>query len=580
MLIGTYAYESLGDLPAVERNVRRLGELMRDPELWGLPEDRCIELLQPSRKDVFDTLHTAASVAADTLVLYFAGHGLIDPYTRELYLALEDSCEDRLDRALRYEDLRRVLAPPYAAGGPRARRKVVILDCCWSGAALDGTMAAADGILGRQADIRGTFVLTATAATRQALAPKGKPYTAFTGELIDAIVRGVPGAPELLSMSTLYDHLAESLPAKMLPPPQQGHRNSASHISLFRNRAFQPPDPPSRQPAPPLLATEDQDGARPRIPVARRRALLMAVLLATSVASGIAVREWATASDVGDCPEGRLTLTGSTAFAPLMRKAAARYASDCPDARFSFELLGGYEVQSSLNRVAQGKDSGSSQTLAFTEGEARQADPRFVRYPIAYSLYTFVVNKDAGVTGLSLDQIRKIYSGEVSNWKQVGGKDLPVRLVSRPADSSTRQILEQSVLGRPEPALTSTDCKSPDRGATHRIVRCELSSTREVLDTVPAIPGALGYSELDEASRTADLLLNLDGHAAGRQTASYYNYPFWRVTYAYANGLPSHGSLASAFLRYLTSDAGSDMLRAADRGLCSPEDRSECRPMP
>ncbi|MFE5924013.1 hypothetical protein [Streptomyces sp. NPDC056468] len=78
-------------------------------------------------------------------------------------------------------------------------------------------------------------MLTPTGETRQALAPSGASYTAFTGELIEAIEHGGPDAPELLSMSTLYDHLAASLTAKSLPLPQQRNRNTADLISLFRN---------------------------------------------------------------------------------------------------------------------------------------------------------------------------------------------------------------------------------------------------------------------------------------------------------------------------------------------------------
>ena len=141
---------------------------------------------------------------------------------------------DRPYTALRYEELRSILLSP-AGGRPSARRKVVVLDCCWSGLALGGLMRGGDLVPG--VAVEGAFVLTATAATRQALAPPGETYTAFTGELIRLLGTGVPGRPALLSMSALFEELTAALVAKSRPLPQQSNRNSAGQICLFRNRA-------------------------------------------------------------------------------------------------------------------------------------------------------------------------------------------------------------------------------------------------------------------------------------------------------------------------------------------------------
>ncbi|MET7354873.1 ABC transporter substrate-binding protein [Streptomyces mirabilis] len=110
----------------------------------------------------------------------------------------------------------------------------MILDCCWSGLALHGAMSATG--LGGLSDIGGTFVLTATSETRTALAPPGETYTAFTGELIGALEKGLPEAPPLLTMTTLYRHLYDALVAKGRPTPQQRNGNTAGAIAVARNR--------------------------------------------------------------------------------------------------------------------------------------------------------------------------------------------------------------------------------------------------------------------------------------------------------------------------------------------------------
>src|SRR5206468_182706 len=104
--------------------------------------------------------------------------------------------------------------------------------------------------------------------------------------------------------------------------------------------------------------------------------------------------------------------------------------------------------------------------------------------------------------GLSLADVRRIYRGEVTRWRQLGTglPDLPVVLVSRNADSGTRQIFQQRVLGSWERVpSTSLDCVHKDDGSAP-VTRCELDSTEKVLDKVAEVPGALGYSEVTLAT--------------------------------------------------------------------------------
>ncbi|MGW2329163.1 caspase, EACC1-associated type [Streptomyces sp. NPDC001700] len=248
VLVGAYDYRTLPGLPAVARNLEGLRGVLTDPAVWGVPPERCTVLAQPgSAQQVLDTVKEAAARATDTLFVYYGGHGLIDPHTDELYLALPDSVHDREYTALRYEYLRRAVLDP-AAG---ARRTVVVLDCCYSGRALIGRMSASDEIADRAA-VEGTCLLTASAETRAALSPPGETYTAFTGELITALGGGIPGAPDLIDMNTLYRHLHRTLAAKSRPLPQQRNRNTGGLIALARNRAAGPPMPvPVPPPLPP-----------------------------------------------------------------------------------------------------------------------------------------------------------------------------------------------------------------------------------------------------------------------------------------------------------------------------------------
>ncbi|MEV6907389.1 caspase family protein [Amycolatopsis sp. NPDC051071] len=232
VLVGVSDYTTLERLPGVENNISTLREAMTDPELWGLPEEHCVALLNPSSPDeVLDAVHRAASEATDALLFYYAGHGLLDNRF-ELYLALPGSDNERLYRAVRYDDIRReVVGTALSCYG-----KVVLLDCCYSGRALQGGMGGSVDDLADQARVDGTYLMTATAETRKALAPPGERYTAFTGALVDKLTRGLPDGPALLDMETLFHHVKADLQARHFPVPQQRSRNDGKAIALVRNR--------------------------------------------------------------------------------------------------------------------------------------------------------------------------------------------------------------------------------------------------------------------------------------------------------------------------------------------------------
>jgi len=232
VLIGTSEYESLPQLEAVAANVEHLRTLFSTEDLWGLPPENCTVLLNSEQPaEVLAAVREAAEAARDTLVVYFAGHGLRSPDNDELYLALRTTVKDRMFTALRYDDLRRELL--HAAGDVAS--KVVLLDCCYSGVAMRDTMSATDDVAER-AQIEGTYLMTASASTVLALAPKGEQYTAFTGEIIDAISTGIPDGPDLLNMEKLFWHIRGRLQSKGLPIPQQRAGNNGGMISLVRNR--------------------------------------------------------------------------------------------------------------------------------------------------------------------------------------------------------------------------------------------------------------------------------------------------------------------------------------------------------
>ncbi|MFB9185888.1 caspase family protein [Dactylosporangium sucinum] len=256
VLVGAGAYTELEPLPAVPANLRDLQALLTDPLVWGLPPSHCRVVQDPRSTDAIrDALFEACRTATDALVFYYAGHGVVDPAgVDDLYLTTPRTTLDPMHAAVRYEDVRGLIA------AARCPSKVVLLDCCYSGLALAGAMGDATRIADR-VSIDASYVMTATAETRLALAPPGERYTAFTGELIDVLRNGLPNTAELLDMDGIYWQVLHNLTGKQRPTPQARARNRGHTIAIARNRGRLTADAAAPGAGPPVH--EPPDPGRP-----------------------------------------------------------------------------------------------------------------------------------------------------------------------------------------------------------------------------------------------------------------------------------------------------------------------------
>jgi len=144
-----------------------------------------------------------------------------------------------------------------------------------------------------------------------------------------------------------------------------------------------------------------------------------------------------------DCQKGSIAIAGSTALQPLIQDAANAYMNHCPDAAI---IVNGGGSGTGLSQVVQGAvDIGSSDVLASAKLIPADAG-KLVDHVICRQGWIVVVNKDVtGIANLTVDQERQIWTAAVKNWSSVGGPDLPIILIIRPASSGTRTIFEQTI---------------------------------------------------------------------------------------------------------------------------------------
>ncbi|MDP9792949.1 hypothetical protein J2S43_001461 [Catenuloplanes nepalensis] len=259
LLVGTaqFASDAVTDLPSVANNVAVLAEALTDPSTGIVDPDRCRQLINPRAQDEFGAaLDEAVSTAGDTLIVYYAGHGLLTP-RGALHLAVANTDPARVAyTAVPIEWIRLALADSPA------KNRILILDCCFSGHAASA-MTSVPSAVTAAIDISGTFTVTSSPATSTSIAPPGDRFTAFTGELLRVLRDGIPGAGDLLSMRDIYTALVRGLHTRGMPRPQHLGTGLSGHIALGPNPARESQKPAAAQKRapsePPTVRMEKDD---------------------------------------------------------------------------------------------------------------------------------------------------------------------------------------------------------------------------------------------------------------------------------------------------------------------------------
>ncbi len=249
----------------------------------------------------------------------------------------------------------------------------------------------------------------------------------------------------------------------------------------------------------------------------------------------------ATPTGAYTCVQGSITANGSTALQPLATKVASIYQGKCSGAQINVGP-GGSKV--GLSNAANGSAQiGDSDVFA----SSSQSD--LVDHQVAVVIFALAINPDVkGVTNLSSSQILDIYTGKVSNWSQVGGPNLPIVAIERPASSGTRATFKNYIL--------NGQVEKPASGKSLTV-----DSTGTVVQTIEQTSGAIGYITTGAASTEGSKLsvLNIDGVTPSSSTVESNTYKFWNIEHMYTKGAAT--GLAAAFINYMGS---SDAKSAAD----------------
>ena len=243
---------------------------------------------------------------------------------------------------------------------------------------------------------------------------------------------------------------------------------------------------------------------------------------------------------------GAVTLAGSTSMQKLCEAMIESFEEAYPDITVTAEYTGS---GAGLEALAGGKTDIGNASRSLKDGEKQSGA---VENIVAIDGIAVITHKDSVVSDLTAQQLTDIYTGKITNWKDLGGADEAIVVLGREAGSGTRGAFEELL-------------KIEDQCAYAQ----ELDSTGGVLAKVAATPGSIGYVSLDVVDDTVKAL-SLDGVAPTEENIVAGSYKLSRpFVMATLGTIEEQNDLVKTWFHYVQSDEGQAVIKAM--GLILPQ---------
>ncbi|MBM6615670.1 phosphate ABC transporter substrate-binding protein PstS family protein [Desemzia sp. RIT804] len=228
--------------------------------------------------------------------------------------------------------------------------------------------------------------------------------------------------------------------------------------------------------------------------------------------------------------EESITAVGSSALQPLVEAAGEQYSAE--NLGKFINVQGGGSGTGLSQIAADAVDIGNSDI--FAEENTGIDASKLKDHRVAVVGITPIVTPGTGVTNVTLEELQGIFTGEITNWKELGGIDLPITVLNRSSGSGTRATFEKWVLG--------DDLKS--------VVSQEQESSGTVRQIVANTPGTISYVAFSYVNDDVEAL-SINGVEPTDKNVSTNEWIIWSYEHMYTNGEPT--GLTKDFLDYMLS---------------------------
>lgn len=235
---------------------------------------------------------------------------------------------------------------------------------------------------------------------------------------------------------------------------------------------------------------------------------------------------------------GKVTCSGSTTVLPIAQEAAIQFSEKNPDAEV--EVQGG----GSSTGITQVKEGVVDIGDASRDLKDEEDDGSLVDHKIALDIIAVVVNPNVPVDNLTQEQVKQIFTGEVTNWNAVGGPDAEIVVVVRDQASGTREMFDEKALGHKKDA--------PVESVASAIETNSNGIMRETVSTTDNSIGYLSYGYVNDKVKA----VNYDGVEPTLENAKSEEYPLSRYLHMFTKGEPT--GAVKGFIDFVLSDKFQD----------------------
>ena len=236
---------------------------------------------------------------------------------------------------------------------------------------------------------------------------------------------------------------------------------------------------------------------------------------------------------------GKVATDGSTSMQKVIMSLKETFEGENAGVEVTYNPTGS---GSGITAVAEGRCDIGLSSRALKDAEKEQG---LVGTVLAYDGIAVIVNPENTVEDLTVEQIAAIYTGEITNWSEVGGIDAEIVLIGREAGSGTRGGFEE-IVGVEDVCL----------------YRQELTSTGDVITAVSQNPGAIGYASLASVKDTVKAI-KVGGVAPSEETVKDETYAIQRPFVLVTKEGVDLSETANAFFDFITSEAAREVITAA-----------------